>query len=461
MKVSSINPYTEKINTSYQFITNNEISNRIDKAHSLFLLWREKDFNYKNNLLKQLIQTLASNINKYAILITNEMGKPIAESIAEIKKCILLCNYYLENSERYLKSTFIDLDSQIAEIKNEPLGVLLGIMPWNFPFWQVFRFSIPSIMAGNSVMIKHAPNTFGCGELISEIFVASGYPKYLFTSLIINHDQVESIIANKKIQAISLTGSDKAGSAVGKLTGKYIKKSLFELGGSDPFIVFPDANVKLAVQDAISAKFLNAGQSCISPKRFFIHENISNHFKDNMVKKLRLLKIGNPESIETDIGPLSKKEFVDKINDQIDKSINLGAKIIYRDTSTFDCGYFMSPIIIEIKNLLVPIFQEEVFGPVVSIYKFSNNDNILDLANDTDFGLGASLWTNDKQIINKFKNNINSGALFINGMTKSDPRIPFGGIKKSGYGRELSIDGIKEFVNVKTIVMNKKEVNNV
>ena len=461
MKASIINPFSEKIINTYQYLSNKEISIKINDAHNSFLLWKEKDFNLKNKLLKRLINNLSTNIDQYALMITQEMGKPISESIAEINKCIFLCNYYLENSELHLKSSMIDLDSQIAEIKNEPLGVLLGIMPWNFPFWQVFRFSIPSIMAGNTVMIKHAPNTFGCGELINEIFIKSGYPKDIFTSLIIKHNQVESIVSNKKIQAISLTGSDRAGSAVGTIAGKYIKKTLFELGGSDPFVVYSDADIKLAVEDAISAKFLNAGQSCISPKRFFIHQDISKKFIQKIVEKIKLLKIGNPEDKDTNIGPLSKKEFVENINNQIDKSIALGSEIIFKASYSNPKGFFMVPIVLVSTNLNVPIFKEEVFGPVVSIYIFNNNDNVLKIANDTDYGLGASLWTKNNQIIDKFKKNINSGALFINGMTKSDPRIPFGGIKKSGYGRELSIDGIKEFINIKTIVMQKDEVINV
>ena len=461
MKVSTINPYSEKIINTYQYLSNKEISTKINDAHSTFLLWKEKDFDFKNKLLTQLINHLSNHINDYALIITQEMGKPISESIAEIKKCIHLCDYYLENSELYLKSKKIHLDSQIAEIRSEPLGVILGIMPWNFPFWQVFRFSIPSIMAGNSIMIKHAPNTFGCGEIINKIFLNVGYPESLFTSLIISHKQVESIISNKKIQAISLTGSDKAGSAVGSIAGKYIKKTLFELGGSDPFIVYSDSDLKLVVEDAITAKFLNSGQSCISPKRFFIHKDIYENFIQKLVYKIKLLKIGNPEDMSTDIGPLSKKEFVEVINEQVRKSVVLGAKIIFKASNNNTNGYFMGPIVLVSKNLNIPIFQEEVFGPVISIYVFNDGDDIIKIANDTDYGLGASLWTKDKKIINTFKKNINSGALFINGMTKSDPRIPFGGIKKSGYGRELSIDGIKEFVNIKSIVMQKDEVKNV
>ena len=461
MNTVTVNPYTEKIINTYKYLSNKEILIKINDAHSSFLIWKEKDFRFKNKLLDQLINNLSSNTNKYALIITQEMGKPISESIAEINKCILLCKYYLENSELYLKSSMIDLDSQIAEIRNEPLGTILGIMPWNFPFWQVFRFSIPSIMAGNSVIIKHAPNTFGCGELINEIFIDSGYPKNLFTSLIIEHNQVENIISNKKIQAVSLTGSDKAGSIIGSIAGKYIKKTLFELGGSDPFIVNFDADIKLAVDDAITAKFLNAGQSCISPKRFFIHKNISENFIQQLIQKIKLLKIGDPEDSDTDIGPLSKKEFVENINKQINQSIALGSEIIYRSSNNNNNGYFFEPIVLVSKKIDIPIFEEEVFGPVVSIYIFDDDDDIVNLANNTDFGLGASIWTKDLFMINLFKKYINSGALFINGMTKSDPRIPFGGIKKSGYGRELAIDGIKEFINVKTIVMKKEEVINV
>lgn len=454
---TTLNPFSELSIANHVFLSNDDIDFIIEKSHLRFDKWKNQDFNFKKKILKNLSYDLLINIDEYSRMITNEMGKPLKESRGEIKKCSQLCNFYFEHSENFLKPYEVKLEKQVAKISYSPLGIILGIMPWNFPFWQVFRFAIPALMSGNTVIIKHSPNTFGCGDLISFIFNKVGYPKYCYNNIKIHHSQVERIIASDKVQGVSLTGSEKAGAAVGSLAGKYIKKTLFELGGSDPFIIYDDANIELAVSDAISAKFLNSGQSCISPKRFFIHEKIYKIFIKMFIAKLKKLNIGNPMEIETDIGPLAKKEFVDKIKYQVKKSIDMGAEIIFKKDYDSKKGFFIEPIILRHNNLNSPIFNEEVFGPVIPIFIFNDNDNIIELVNFTAYGLGASLWTSCNLKKNNFEQNINTGLLFINGMTKSDPRIPFGGIKKSGYGRELSKEGIKEFVNIKTIVSKDKE----
>ena len=451
------NPYTQKTISTYASFSNNKVNNIIDLSFIAYEEWKNEDFKIKSKLLNNLSELLISDVNKYAEIITQEMGKPISESISEIKKCSHLCNYYANNSKKILKSYTIELDKQIAEICYEPLGVIFGIMPWNFPFWQVFRFIIPSIMAGNSVIIKHSSNTFGTGEIINKLFLQAGYSKNLISTLIIDHSQVENVIANDKVQAVSLTGSEAAGKIIGEIAGRHIKKTLFELGGSDPFVVFPDADIEKSIKNAILSKFLNSGQSCIAAKRFFIHQDIYNLFLNKLISQVSKLNVGNPINRETQVGPLAKKEFVEIINSQIERSVDNGANVIFKKDTNHKTGYFINPIIISINSTNIPLFKEEVFGPVLCIYKFNNNNNILDLSNSTEYGLGSSIWTKDKKIIRKFKKEIKSGLLFINGMTKSDPKLPFGGIKKSGYGRELSSFGLKEFVNIKTIVMNKKE----
>ena len=378
------------------------------------------------------------------------MGKPINESISEIKKCISLCEYYFINSPQFLKSERIDLDTNKSRIIFEPLGIILGIMPWNFPFWQVFRFAIPALIAGNTVLLKHASNVQGTSILINKIFNRT--ITNIFNSLIINSESVSQIISNKHIKAISFTGSDIAGSKVAECSGRNIKKTVLELGGSDPFIVLEDADLDRCLDNAVISRMINNGQSCIAAKRFIVHEKIFDKFIDGLKKRINKLIIGNPIDSNVDVGPLATKNILLDLDSQIQQAINLGASLISGGFRINKRGYFYAPTIIANLSTEMSIYYEETFGPIFSIIKAKDIRHMIDIANDSDFGLSGSVWSKNKDSALSIAKKIESGCVFINDFTKSDPRLPFGGIKKSGYGKELSQYGIKEFVNIKTII---------
>ena len=450
--IQSINPYNNRVIEKFVPFNPEKVDKSINLCFKSFLNWKETSLDERIFLITCLRNELIKIKIKAAECITIEIGKPINESNAEIKKCVWLCDYFIENSSNYLKDTQINIGSTKSFIRYEPIGIVFGIMPWNFPFWQVFRYVVPALIVGNGVLLKHAPNATVCAKLIKQIFNQSGFPKNLLSLLIIEENQVESVIKNSAVQAITLTGSTRAGSAVASIAGKYIKKTVLELGGSDPFIVFSDADIKLSAKNAIISRYLNNGQSCIAAKRFLIHEHVYDKFILEIKKIIQKLLVGNPMLSNTDIGPLAKKEFVDKIDQQVKQSINMGADLILGGNKI--STNFYEPTILTNVNTNMPVFNEEVFGPILSILKFKDNDDIISLANKTDYGLGASIWTNNIKRGLKISSKILSGSVFINGLTRSDPRLPFGGVKKSGYGRELSHYGLLEFVNIKTIVID-------
>ena len=450
--MKSINPYNNKLIKNYKNHTSDDIISIIENSNNDFSLWKKTNIKDRIKLVKKVSKILEKDVDKHAQMITQEMGKPISESRDEILKCIWMIEYYCKNSEEFLKNEYINTDYSKSYISFEPLGVIFGIMPWNFPYWQVFRFIIPTLLAGNTCIIKHAPNVTGCAMLIESLFNNIDNFKNLFKIIVVEEKKVETLITNKNIKAISLTGSDKAGSAVAMLSGKALKKNLLELGGSDPFIVLDDADLKITAKKAILARFFNSGQSCIAAKRFLVHTDVYDEFVAIILKHIKALNVGNPENKDVQIGPLAKKEFASNIDKHVKNSIAKGAKCIIGGKCE---NAFYEPTLLIDVNETMDVFKNEIFGPVMSICKIYSKSEAIKIANQSDYGLGASIWTKDIEKAKSIASFLETGSVFINEMTKSDPRLPFGGVKKSGYGHELSKYGIKEFVNFKTIVINE------
>ena len=449
--IKSINPSTGNLIEEYSAYSDNFITSVIDEVAIGYSEWKNVSFKDRSKILHNIADALKDNIEEHAIMISLEIGKPISESRLEVEKCVWVLRYFADNAKDFLKNVSIKTDYIESYVQHDPIGVILGIMPWNFPYWQVIRFIAPVLMAGNTCIVKHASNVSGCSLLIEKLVVDNSPYKNIYRTLIISADKVESIIQNKNIKGVSLTGSDEAGSIVAMQAGKEIKKTVLELGGSDPFIVLDDADIDKASKTAIMARFFNTGQSCIAAKRFLIHDAVYDEFIDKVKTGMESLVIGDALNKETQIGPLAKKEFVHDIDRIVQSSINDGAKCLLGASME---GCYYSPTLLIDVNETMSVFKEETFGPVLSIAKIKNIDDAIRIANSSQYGLGGSLWTSD---INKAKDivkRINTGAIFVNDMTKSDPRLPFGGINKSGYGIELSKYGIKEFVNIKTIVIN-------
>lgn len=449
--IQSINPYTQKLITSYSPLNSDELDKSIQKTAQSFQVWKQFSFHERSVLFLKMAELLRKNQEKYAILISTEMGKIIRESRAEIEKCAWLCEYYAENTEDLLSKEYIKSDASKSYVQFDPMGIVYAIMPWNFPFWQVLRAAVPTIMAGNTMVLKHAPNVMGCATAIENLFIKSGFPKNAFTNLIIPIEISEQVIAHPAICGVTLTGSLQAGSAVASQAGKYLKKSVMELGGSDPFIVLKDADIHQACKTAVASRMLNAGQVCISAKRFIVEEEIYEKFVEEQKAIIQNLKLGNPLSEDTDMGPMAREDLLENIESQIEKSVKMGAKIITGGKRFKNNSWFYKPTLVINVTHKMPVFEEETFGPISIIIKAKNADDAIKIANDSSMGLGASIWTNDLKLSENMATKIEAGAIFINGMVKSDPRIPFGGIKQSGFGRELGSYGIKEFLNIKTI----------
>lgn len=420
-------------------------------ANTTLQVWEKTSLNDRLAYLPALASLLLENKEEYAKAITTEMHKPISQSIAEIEKCAVLCSYYYENSTPFLAPKIIKTEASESYVTYEPMGVILGIMPWNFPFWQVFRFAVPTLIAGNTVVVKHASNVSKSAELIEKLFEKAGFPNGCYQNLSISSQEVAAVIANPIIKAVSLTGSEQAGIAVATEAGKQLKKCILELGGNNAFIILEDANLNKAVATAVNARMQNAGQSCIAAKRFLVHENISKDFVDKFKVVVQNLKIGNPLDKETQIGSLARVDLAEDLEKQVQQSIQMGAQLILGGKRN---NAFYEPTILTNVTPQMPVFQEETFGPVAAITTFKTIEEAIALSNESQFGLGVSIFTTDIDFIKTKISAFKEGAVFINEMVKSDPRLPFGGIKKSGYGRELSEEGIKEFVNLKTIVIN-------
>lgn len=426
------------------------LNNKLEKAQQTFEEWRKVPFVKKQRLLVKLGELLEKDVEKFGKNITKEMNKPITQSIAEIKKCALMTRYYAE-AENILKPEKIKTEFRVSEVHYAPLGVILGVMPWNFPFWQVLRFAVPAILTGNTVVLKHASICFGSGKLMEKLFLDAGFPKGIFQNLEIGHSEVKSVLENPIIQGVSLTGSEKAGAEVAAIAGKNIKKSLLELGGSDAFIVLDDANLKKAAESAAKARLQNCGQACNAAKRFIIQKNTEKDFMPIFIKEYQKFIPGNPMKKETNLSGMARPDLADELENQYKKAIKNGAEIILPLKRISETQF--QPGLIKVKSGN-PILKEELFGPLGMVMIAKNDDAALKIANDIPFGLGNSVWTKDKKRQQFFIENLQSGTVSINKETSSDPRLPFGGAKSSGYGTELSMIALKEFVTAKTVVGN-------
>ncbi|HEY3363433.1 MAG TPA: NAD-dependent succinate-semialdehyde dehydrogenase [Methanosarcina sp.] len=454
MVFKSINPYTEEVNWEYDYFSFEDCEAHINKSRAAFSEWSSLSVEERIRYLTRAAEVLRKNTDIYAKIITKEMGKPIKQSRAEIHKCALVCDYYVKNATEFLKDEFVDTEAEKSYVSFEPLGVILGIMPWNFPFWQVFKFAIPAICAGNVCVLKHASNVPKSALEVEQVFLEAGFPEHVFKSLLIDSRTAMKIIKKDMVDGVSLTGSINAGSEIGKLAGKAIKPFVLELGGSDPFIVLEDADIGRAAQAAAKSRFLNSGQGCIAAKRFIVLETIIEDFTKAFELEVNKLKVGNPMDEDTDIGPVARKEFIKDLEKILEDAKEKGAEPLVCGK---DCekGFFFKPTIVPAASLDMEVCSVEVFGPIAPLITVKNDDEAVNIANSTEFGLGAEVWSGNLDRAEKMAKRIQSGFVAVNGMVRSDPRLPFGGVKKSGVGRELSHYGLKEFTNIKAIVVNK------
>lgn len=451
MAIQTINPATGKLEKTYEAFSTDKINSLIDTADIEFKKWKNVSFADKKILMNNAAKVLRTKKDFLGKIITAEMGKPIKQAIAEVEKCAWVCEYYAENAESILQKEIINTDASESYVQFDPLGIVLAVMPWNFPFWQVFRFAAPALMAGNVALLKHASNVPMCSIEIENVFTEAGFPKNVFTNLLIESSQVKAILENPKVKAATLTGSEYAGSMVAQTCGKQLKKTVLELGGSDPFIILDDADLSVAVKTAVVARIINNGQSCIAAKRFIVVEKVYDKFSKMFIEEMKKLKVDDPMNFETDLGPIAREDLLYELEHQVKKSVESGAKILIGGKRIPREGFYFEPTIIADVTQQMPAYHEEIFGPVATLIKAKDENDAIRIANDSEFGLGASIWSGNIQKAKLLATQIESGSVFINGMVKSDPRLPFGGIKKSGYGRELSHYGIKEFVNIKTV----------
>ena len=451
MAIASFNPATGEQLKSFTPHHEVEIETRLECGDNAFRRHRRRPFAERAQLLAAAASILDAERDRFARIITREMGKILRASIEEVEKCARVCRFYAENGERFLEDEVAQTQAGRSFVRYEPLGIVLAIMPWNFPFWQVFRFAAPALMAGNVGLLKHAANVPQCALAIEQIFHSAGFDEGIFQTLLIEADQVESVIRDPRVKAVTLTGSDRAGSAVASTAGRELKKTVLELGGNDPFIIMPSADLKAAVNIAIKARTINAGQSCIAAKRFVIADAIYDQFLEQFVDGMRRLKVGDPMDEATEIGPLATEQIRNGVHDQVQKSISAGAKLLTGGNRIDGPGFFYEPTVLTDIPVESPVYREEVFGPVAAVFRVRDNDEAIGIANDSVFGLGASVWTNEPEEEQLFVSELEVGMVFVNGMVASDPRLPFGGVKRSGFGRELSALGIREFMNAKTV----------
>jgi succinate-semialdehyde dehydrogenase / glutarate-semialdehyde dehydrogenase len=452
MAIATINPATGKTLKTFEPLSGQEIERKISRAAKLFPEFSRLSFAERATMMLKAAEILETEKKELAQLMTTEMGKTLRSAVDEAVKCAWACRYYAENAERFLADEVIQTTATRSFVRYQPLGIVLVVMPWNYPFWQVFRFIAPGLMAGNVGLLKHASNVPQCALKIEEILLRAGFPEGAFQTLLIGSDKVDKILDDPRIAAATLTGSEDAGIKVGTGAAKRVKKVVLELGGSDPFIVMPSANLTEAIQTAVKARTLNNGQSCIAAKRFIVGEEIAGAFEQDFVKQMQALKLGDPFDEKTDVGPLATADAVTSLHADVEKSISAGARVLTGASKPAEGGgFFYLPTVLTDIPKGSPAYAEELFGPVASIFRVKDIDEAIRLANDTRFGLGASAWTNDAKEQERFVNELEAGMVFINQMVASDPRVPFGGVKRSGYGRELSTYGIREFTNVKTV----------
>ncbi|HUQ80984.1 MAG TPA: NAD-dependent succinate-semialdehyde dehydrogenase [Gemmatimonadaceae bacterium] len=447
MPIATVNPATGETLRTFEALTEHEVDARLDRAQQAFQRWRTTPVADRAAVVARAGAILEQEKERFGKLMTLEMGKPLKAAIEEAAKCALACRYYAEHAKEFAAPLRVD----DGEVHYQPMGAVLAVMPWNFPFWQVIRFAAPALCAGNVGLLKHASNVPQCALAIEQLFADAGAPEGVFQTLLIGSDRVDALIEDRRVAAVTLTGSEPAGRQVAATAGRNIKKTVLELGGSDPFIVMPSADIAAAAETAVKARTINNGQSCIAAKRFIVHERVADEFTRLFVERMKALNIGDPMRADTDIGPLATPQIVDDLEKQVKESVAAGARVLTGGKRVDGKGNYFQPTVLSDIPADSPAHREEMFGPVATVFRARDLDDAIRIANDTTFGLGATAWTRDDGETERFVRDLEAGTVFINSMVASDPRFPFGGVKNSGYGRELGAWGQHEFVNIKTV----------
>jgi succinate-semialdehyde dehydrogenase / glutarate-semialdehyde dehydrogenase len=450
--MESLNPATGEVLETMDGDDERTVDEKLQRAHETYEAWHRRPIEERQRLLSKAGEVLRENEQEYAELMTKEMGKPIDSAVSEVEKCAWVCDYYAEHAGEFLQDERVGTEPGVESyVSYEPLGPVLAVMPWNFPFWQVFRFAAPNLTAGNVGLLKHASNVPQCATAIQEVFEEAGYPEGAFTALLVGSDEMETVIEDERIEAVTLTGSDRAGRSVGETAGKKLKKTVLELGGSDPFVVLPDADIEDAATTGAQARCINNGQSCIAAKRFVVHDDVYDEFVERFAEEMESMTIGDPMDEDTDIGPQAREDLMEGLHEQVEESVEAGASLELGGEPLDREGAYYPPSILTDVPDGSPAADDEMFGPVAAVFRVADTKEAIDRANDTRFGLGASVWTQDEAEAKRVVPEIDAGMVFVNELVKSDPRLPFGGVKDSGYGRELSRQGIREFTNKKTV----------
>jgi succinate-semialdehyde dehydrogenase/glutarate-semialdehyde dehydrogenase len=453
MIFESYDPYTRQKIAEYQPLSVSEIDLKLKRSQKAFQSWKATDLDYRLQLLENLAKLIESDLDLLSVAMVKEMGKTITEARAEVLKCATGIRFFIKQSPVWLAPEYVDSDARLSMVCHQPLGGIFLVMPWNFPLWQVLRAAVPALCVGNVILLKHAPNVFGYSLLIEDLFKKAGFPEGVFENFLVGVSDIEQITASASVAAISLTGSEGAGRSMASIAGKYLKKCVLELGGSDPFIVMPDADLPFAASMAAKARMINNGQSCIAAKRFLVHETVEKDFTELLIENLKLYVPANPMLPATLLGPQARPDLVANLEVQLSKTLHQGAELLYKMDADFETGYFFLPVLLGHVQPGMSCFDEEVFGPIASVCSFHNQEEVIQLANQTKYGLGASIYTSDETEAQKMALQLECGTVAINAMVRSKPSLPFGGIKASGYGRELSQYGLFEFSNAKTVTV--------